>query len=184
MTTPALEYRLQTVEATESLRLAGWASRYAVDSHPLLVGGVMVREQIDAGAFTRSLAEDAQSLYWQHETRMPLASTASGTLVLTDTPEGLRYEATLADTQLARDAVALVRSGVVSQMSFGMRVQRDTLDRTQHTRRVHEARIAEISLVERGAYPQTSATARSHTPLTPSGLRLALRLGSRLRSIT
>lgn len=174
----SMEYRLQAVEPGDGLRLAGWASRYSVDSHPLYVQGVQVVEQIDPGAFTRSLAEDSQSLYWQHDSRMPLASTASGTLVLTDTPEGLRYEATLADTQLARDAVALVRAGVVAQMSFGMWVERDTLDRAQHTRRVHEARIAEVSLVERGAYPQTSATARSHTPLTPSGLRLALRLGS------
>lgn len=57
---------------------------------------------------------------------MPLARTASGTLVLTDTPSGLRAEAHLdVRSQLANDLAVAVERGDVSQMSCGFVVEDD-----------------------------------------------------------
>ena len=175
-----IEHRYAPVEApADALRLYGFAAKYEVDSRPLLIRGVQTVERIAVGAFRDSLARDSQSLYWQHQSMMPLASTSSGTLVLRDSHEGLAYEATLPDTQLARDAVALVRAGVVSQMSFGFIVEDEDATMPHGVRRVTRASLREISLVEQAAYPQTIAAARSHTPLTRldrPAMRLRLRI--------
>ena len=91
---------------------------------------------------------------------MPLASTLSGTLNLRSDEDGLIFEADLPDTQLARDAMTLVRAGVVRQMSFGFFVREE--DTTEPGVRIlRDIDLKEISLVERAAYPAAGATARS-----------------------
>lgn len=176
-----IEYRLAPIEVPsesdpQDLRLAGYAAMFNAPSHPLMVRGHRVVETIARGAFTRSLVEDPQSLYWQHDPSMPLASTASDTLDLIEDEKGLRYEAWLPQTTLARDAVALVRAGIVTQMSFGFLVRDDHLDLAAGTRELRDVQLVEVSLVEHAAYPQTSAAARSLTHSPDALSRPALRL--------
>lgn len=159
------------------LRIAGYAAKYRSDSLPLDYKGAEVIETIEPGAFDESIARNDVSFLWQHEARMPLASTMSGTLNLRSDDDGLSFVADLPDTSLARDAMALLRAGVVRQMSFGFFVRRE--DCSQPGRRIlQDIDLREISLVERAAYPEAGAFARS---LSPSQLRL--RAYRRLRRI-
>jgi len=100
-----------------------------------------------------------------------LANTKSGLLQLRSDQHGLAFEVTLPDTQRAKDIRSLVDAGVLSEMSFGFQVIADSW--VGNTRTLSQVALREVSIVENGAYPQTSAEART----LQSGLaRLRLRL--------
>ena len=176
----ALEYRtlraqdlsLGDPDAT-AMHISGYAARFNESSLPVLVRGEVMLEEIDPRAFDATLNDPDVSLYWQHDPSEPLASTLSGTLNLRTTDEGLLFDADLPQTTLARDAMALLRRGLVRQMSFGFRVVRESMN--GRTRRLDEIELQEISLVERAAYPTAGASARSRT-LSRDELALRTRL--------
>ena len=159
----------------DSMKVGGYAARFNVPSLPLMIRGRQMRDQIDPAAFDNSLNDPDRSMYWQHDNSEPLASTLSGSLNMRTDEEGLIFEALLPDTTLARDAMTLLRAGIVRQMSFGFTVREDKFDGDLRT--LLDVDLAEISLVERAAYPQTNADARalsrSHLVTTP---RIALRI--------
>lgn len=158
-----MEYRNFQIRATDAdgMKLYGYAARYNSRSLPMRdSAGAEFVEEIAYGAFDRSLQNPDVSFLWQHDSKMPLASTLSGTLNLRSDEDGLIFEADLPDTQLARDAMTLVRAGVVRQMSFGFFVREE--DTTEPGVRIlRDIDLKEISLVERAAYPAAGATARS-----------------------
>lgn len=158
------------------LRIRGYAAKYRSDSLPMDYKGLEVVESIEPGAFDESLRQNDISFLWQHDPKMPLASTMSGTLNLRSDANGLAFDANLPDTSLARDAVTLVRAGVVRQMSFGFFVREEDCS-TPGRRILQEIDLREISLVERAAYPEAGAAVRSiHS-------QLRLRAYRRLRRI-
>jgi len=173
-----MEYRnfLIRSEDAEGLKLSGYAARYNSPSLPMRnAAGAEFVEEIAYGAFDRSLQNPDVSFLWQHDGKMPLASTLSGTLNLRNDEDGLVFEANLPDTQLARDAVTLVRAGVVRQMSFGFFV-RECDESTPGKRILRDCDLREISLVERAAYPAAGATARSLPGATKQRCETLLRL--------
>jgi hypothetical protein len=95
---------------------------------------------------------------------MVLASKRSGTLRLEEDEYGLRFEADLPDTTAARDLRELMRTGIVSTMSFGFTIARggdrwsaDGSERTLTAINVHEVSV----VTGFPAYPQTTAAVRS-----------------------
>ena len=122
-------------------------------------------ERVDPAAFTRSLeSPDDIALLWNHDTGKPLARVRAGNLRLFADSTGLGFEATLADTQSAREAVELVKSGVVSQCSFGFIVRKERYDKDEKGRSVRvilDAELMEVSIVTFPANPSTSVEARS-----------------------
>ena len=72
-------------------------------------------ERVNPGAFG-AVSELEIGLYLQHDRTEPLARSP-GTLELWEEHGGLRFRARLPDTQRARDAITLVRSGVLQGMS-------------------------------------------------------------------
>lgn len=173
-----IEYRNFAIrsEDADGLKLAGYAARYNTPSLPMRnAAGQEFIEEIAYGAFDRSLQNPDVSFLWQHDGKMPLASTLSGTLNLRNDEAGLAFEANLPDTQLARDAVTLVRAGVVRQMSFGFFV-RDCDESTPGKRILRDCDLREISLVERAAYPAAGASARSIPFATKQRYQTLLRL--------
>jgi len=134
-------------------------------------GGRPFTERVAPGAFDRSLAGNV-SLLIGHDRRELLANTRSGLLQLRSDERGLAYEVELPDTQKARDVRALVESGVLTEMSFGFYVRSDSWKGTDRT--LLDVDLREVSIVENGAYPQTTAEARTHQPGL-SRLRLRLR---------
>lgn len=154
-----VEVRAETKDG--KLVLEGAAITYGRWS--LDLGGFV--ERIQAGAFERSIAgTDDLMLLWNHDSAVPLARMgADAGLELIDTPTELRFRATLADTQAARDAHALIRDGVCRGCSFAFSVVEDEWEarsgRTERT--VTEGRLFEITLTPSPAYPSTSVSVRS-----------------------
>jgi HK97 family phage prohead protease len=142
------------------LRLKGVAAVF--DSPSEDIG---FREQIEPGAFTEALRSDDPMLLWQHDDSKPLARASAGNLLLRETSRGLEFEAELADTSTARDAIALVKSGVVRAMSFAFSMTggKDKWEtRNGESWRIISkiGQLFEISLVSSPAYATTSVQAR------------------------
>jgi len=114
-------------------------------------------EVVDPSAFDNTDLSDVY-LYYQHDPKQVLASTAAGTLSLTITERGLYFTANLPDTHLGRDTYELLKRGDLKDMSFGFNIQSDSWDVTQNPplRKVKQiANLDEISIVTRGAYSNT-----------------------------
>lgn len=130
------------------------------------------REKIQRGAFRKVLDQDPDVRFlFNHNPDLVLARSTvkngPGMLDLREDPKGLRTYAELAPTSLATDLRTLVKTGVVSQMSFGftMRGGADVwaegedglLERTI----VSFGGLFDVSPVTFPAYKQTDASMRS-----------------------
>lgn len=157
----------QVDEVDGRLRLTGLASVFDERARVRLPDGRVVHEQVTRSAFNNTISRGDIFLLWQHDWTQPLARTGAGNLQLRVTNDGLQYDATLPDTQAARDAAELVRTGVISEMSFGFSIPQggDKVTVEQDgtlLRSLLDVRLHEVSLVSRGAYgPRANATLRS-----------------------
>lgn len=150
-------------EDKEELRLTGHAAVF--DTVTVLVradywwkGSPEIREVIERGAFSKSIAEADQRAFWNHSTDLILGRRKNGTLNLREDERGLFTEITPPDTALIRDMViAPIERGDVNQMSFGFRVIREKVEEEESviTIRLKEIELIEVSPVAIPAYPQT-----------------------------
>ena len=159
----------------DGARLGGYAAVYDAPSLPLafpgINGGKPFTERVQRGAFDASLQNNVQLLV-QHDPARLVANTKSGLLKLTSDERGLAFAVDLPDTSIARDVRALVEAGVMREMSFGFYVRSDRWSGSD--RLLTQVDLREVSIVEAGAYPQTSAESRTLCRLA-SALRLRLR---------
>ena len=110
------------------------------------------KEVIDRGAFGDVSNSDI-ILNRQHDRSKPLARTGGGGLEVIDSPTELRLTADLPDTPTGREAMTLVRSGVLRGFSIEFRALSEyTRDRVLH---VEKGTLVGIALVDRPAYPQS-----------------------------
>ena len=115
------------------------------------------KERIESGAFGSVTHTDA-ILNAQHDRGTPLARTGGGGLVLTDSPSALIIRADLPDTQPANDVLELVRKKVLRGLSIEFKA---TQERQENDLRVIEkAELAGVSVVDSGAYPNSTIEAR------------------------
>ncbi|WP_447833541.1 HK97 family phage prohead protease [Aeromonas veronii] len=151
-----IETRVSKLGA-ESGKLVGVAIAYGTRSQDL--GGFV--EIIEPGAFSKHLATnpDVRAIY-EHDNKSLLGRTTSGTLKLSDSPQGLAVEIDPPATRAGSDCVELVRRGDLSGMSFGFTVVRDHWDMKAKppVRRVIESRLHEVTITSNPAY-LTSAIA-------------------------
>lgn len=173
-----LETRRALIEKIEGRTVSGYAARFNVLSKPIPGWEGSFREQILPGAFD---SRGDVSLFWMHDFSQPVANTKSGTLVVTVDEIGLRYEATLGETAPDTHRLDLIKRKVVNEMSFGFRVPKggDSWNTDRSVRTLKRIELREISLVEVGAYPGTSAEARNHPgnegePMTLIEIRAAI----------
>lgn len=143
------------------------------------------REQIEPGAFAKTLREQNVPLLIEHA-NLPLATTGARTLALAEDAHGLRFESTLEPTD--PDVMRLIpkmRRGDMNKASFGFYPVRESMnDKTKpRTRTIHEARLFDVSIVAKPAYPSTEAKVRrlladdNLDPESIAELLIRLRLG-------
>ena len=114
-----VELRAEGAAASGATVLTGRAIVYGAYSRDL--GGFV--ERVDPGFVAQTLRDGADVLArYQHDSDMLLGRTASGTLDLRDSDEGLDYEVPLPDTTYARDLAALAGRGDVRHSSFAFRL--------------------------------------------------------------
>lgn len=140
----------------------------AVFNTETTIGG-WFREKIRQGAFTRVLSENPDVIAaYNHDWNVVLGRTTAGTLKLTETASGLRYEVQVntKDSE-AMNVYQKVKRGDVPQASFAFTVKREEWTKPSSKaelamREVIEVdRLFDVGPVAFGAYPQASASARS-----------------------
>lgn len=167
--TPATEHRclgfeIRAKRSDAGITLTGYAAKYNVMSDDL--GGF--REIIKPGAFRRAVEENQDVRFlFNHDSDNILARTKSGTLALEDDAVGLRFEAKLPDTQLARDVATSVERGDIDGMSFGFRTVRDDWEFKTggEIRHLLDVDLFDVGPVTFPAYPDTGVAKRSHEDL-------------------
>jgi HK97 family phage prohead protease len=127
--------------------------------------GDRFREKIAPGAFAESLSKDDIRALWSHNPDWIIGRNKNGSLKLQEDQHGLGFELELPDTTIGRDTFENVRSGLVTGVSFGFRVLKDSWERGQegkpHIRTLELVELIEISPVAFPAYEQTHVAARS-----------------------
>lgn len=149
------------------------------------------KERIAPHAFRYRVEEPAENIHLLvgHDYNRPLASKLSDTLKLTDGDDALTFEATIppgvAETQHARDALALIGAGLAVGVSPGFRLppertvedaesverEPDNPDEGQNgavIRTVKAALLFELSIVTRPAYDEAQVEARDWRPEPPT----------------
>lgn len=142
-----------------SLRIGGYAATFNAEAT-----GLNFREVIAPGAFKRTLSTDNPVfLLVNHDTEnLPLASTRSGTLRLSEDEIGLRMEAELDPANpRAQEVASALRRGDVDKMSFAFTVNAGGETREEGLRTLTDLDLYEVSVVTLPAYDSTSVGMRS-----------------------
>ena len=100
---------------------------------------------------------------YAHNNSLILGRVQSGSLAINEDAKGLRFTCKLPDTTTARDLIALMERGDVSQMSFGFSAVKDDWQDIggQVIRTLIQVQLFEISVVGQPAYTSTSVNLRS-----------------------
>lgn len=142
-----------------SLRIGGYAATFNKEAT-----GLNFREVIAPGAFTRTLASgNPVFLLINHDMdALPLASTQSGTLKLSQDNVGLRMEAELdPKNPRAVELASALERGDVDKMSFAFSVAPDGDNKEDGLRTLTDLDLFEVSVVTFPAYDSTSVGMRS-----------------------
>ena len=137
----------QAGDATEPARISGLAVPWDVVA--TVSDGTAV--QFARGAF--DVSQKAAKLIENHD----ITQLRGIVNTLTDSPAGLEFEATLADTRASRDAVELLKAGAYDSVSVGAHPITFTTD-PDGVMTVTEARLVELSLVAVPAYADAVIT--------------------------
>lgn len=137
-------------------QIKGYAS---VFNSPTIIAGCW-KEQIEPGAFSKTLSEDDVRALFNHNWDHVLGRTKSGTLVLNEDDHGLAFDVNLPQTTTAKDLAVSMERGDINQCSFGFVPTVDEWDYTDPDmpmRTIKEVRLYEISIVPLPAYDDTEA---------------------------
>jgi HK97 family phage prohead protease len=138
----------------------GWifgAVPYNSFSQTLREGGKTFKEAFLPGAFSSALRDEI-SLLFEHRWETLLASTAAGTLKLSETKEHLRFRAQLPESDFGRSIRDALDEGAL-RVSPGFNVLRQKWAARDTVRLISKAELIEISLVSSPAYKATCAAA-------------------------
>lgn len=134
-------------------------------------------EVVRSGAFTKTLAENADVRLLLNHDGIPLARTKSGTLSLTEImPDGAGGQSGLwceADLDPASPLVAQIRSamdrGDLDEMSFAFQVTRQQWSPDYEQRDIIEVKLFDVSVVTYPANPATSVSLRAQAAAKLAG---------------
>lgn len=142
-----------------SLRIGGYAATFNKEAT-----GLSFREVIAPGAFKRTLASgNPVFLLVNHDMdSLPLASTQSGTLKLSEDNVGLRMDAELdPKNPRAVELASALERGDVDKMSFAFSVAPGGDNKEEGLRTLTDLDLFEVSVVTFPAYDSTSVGMRS-----------------------
>lgn len=141
-------------------KLEGYAAVFGALSHDL--GGFT--ETIRPGAFRRALASKPDVLaLWEHDTRMVLGRTTSGTLMLQEDAKGLKFEIDVPETQTGKDLLVSVGRGDIRGASFAFKVVEDRWSQSNsgYLRELLDVDLVDVTVTAIPAYPDTEIARRA-----------------------
>ena len=128
-----------------SIKLAGDDSG-AFEGHAAVFGNVdSYGDIIEPGAFSKTIRERGRSVpvLWQHDQRQPI-----GTGEVFESSNGLVIKGRiLPGLTRGREALLLLREGIVKGLSIGYSVVKDAYDSDRKVRRLTELKLYEVSVV-------------------------------------
>lgn len=147
-----------------NMHVSGLVNKAGSKSQVISEDGIEFYETIDSQAFIDAVNQTDHPIdfYEEHDSSLLLATTDNGSLVLNADPTGLSMEATMVDTQAARDAYQWIKSGIIKGMSFGFVVLDDSWDYSGEIpfRIVNAIELYEVSAVRFPAYLASDIEAR------------------------
>jgi HK97 family phage prohead protease len=173
----SLRAALDTSEEATPGVISGIAVAYNVD----VPRGPRLAERVAPGAFSAQVkAPNRVAVLWQHDTDSPIGRATK----LTDSEEHLRFVAKISeheDIPEARKALALLREGIVDEISVGFEWGTWTEQRDEASGRttiLHtKARLREFSVVTFGALGRDArvvSVAASGYVIDPAAMRARL----------
>lgn len=135
-----------------------------------------VFERIHPGAFDKAIGRDDVRALQNHDPRLLLGRTASGTLTLELTKEGLAYRIQTPNTTAGRDTIESLNRKDIDGSSFAFQIERGGVEWTEETVEVNGANITlyirnlrslalfDVGPVTYPAYTGTSSGAGSRSP--------------------
>lgn len=122
------------------------------------------REKIKKGAFQEAINESRRiDFLAEHRQDFLLATTENNSLELWEDNEGLKMRAKIAPTSYGKDFYTLMSEKLISHMSFGFKVLKDSwksgIDGI-YERTVEKLELKEVSVVRNPAYPASAISAR------------------------
>lgn len=116
-------------------------------------------EQIQPGAFKKTLKEQDVRALWNHDANYPLGRMSAETLRVAEDDNGLHYELTLGSQTYARDLAISMERGDVKESSFLFRAIKDdwTTEEDYPIRTLQEVALYEVSPVTFPAYPDATS---------------------------
>jgi uncharacterized protein len=161
----AVQLRIADTE-TEPTKIIGRAIVYNSLSRDL---GGGYYEKFQPGAVSDSIKAGLVCALLNHRTEQPLGTQQAGTLKLIEDAQGVGVEIDIPDTSYARDAVALMKRGDGTGMSFGFYPTTEEWSKDANGLNVCtviKAELGEVSVLTGvpAAYPATTAALRSLLP--------------------
>jgi uncharacterized protein len=125
------------------------------------------REKIARGAFADSIKADDIRALFNHDPNFVLGRIKPGTLTLREDEKGLWMEATLPDTQQARDVMELIERGDVTGQSFSFRTLKESWEygktmEDPDIRTLEKVQLFDVGPVTFPAYDGTRVDARAY----------------------
>lgn len=138
--------------------------------------GTSFYEELEAGAFAKTIKEGDARCLWNHDMNFVLGRVKSGTLRLSEDEQGLLIDCDPPQTALINDMVLEpIRRKDVDQMSFAfdaVRTEWIEQESDYPIRRLLEVRLYDVSPVTFPAYPDTDVAVRN--ALTAAGIDYAV----------
>lgn len=148
----------ETAGASPTLTLDGYAC-ITDEPYPMFDFLGEYDEVVRAGAFGKTLAEQADVRLLLNHDGMPLARTKSGTLRLAEDSTGLAVEADLEPRSgLVNDIRVAMERGDLDEMSFAFQVTRQEWSPDYTQRDIQEVKLFDVSVVTYPANPATSVS--------------------------
>lgn len=140
----------------------GYATTYSIPYVLMEIDGVKYMERIAPNALVGADMSDVIFQY-DHQGKV-LARKANGTLILEPNDQhGLFIAADLSKSAEARNLYEEIKNGLVTQMSWVFKVEKDSYDRATHTRTIEKvSKVYDVSAVTYPANSDTNIYARSY----------------------
>lgn len=103
------------------------------------------RDVIEPGAFKKTLQESSHrvKVLWQHDPWTPIGKPIS----MSEDSKGLHVKAKISETNVGKDALVLLRDGVINELSIGYDTVKEEYDKQNNIRKLKEIRLWEFSPV-------------------------------------
>lgn len=131
-------------------------------------GKIAWREIVQKGVFGKAIndsiakGEDIDLLY-NHDKTQILASNVNDSFILEEDEVGLYFEAKISETTWGKDAYTLIKDGIISGLSFGMRVLDSYWSKgidNVNIRTITAIELFEVSILKQPAYASTLVETR------------------------